>query len=120
MGAQRPPQTRTGALDRGWTGRHFDEGIELMIELTRVDEFAVITLNRVDALNALSFASVAELGRTLDQVGQSDARALLMVGAGSKAFCAGADIKELQGRSLAAQKRGAEAGQATFARLERL
>lgn len=91
-----------------------------MIELTRVDEFAVITLNRVDALNALSFASVAELGRTLDQVGQSDARALLIVGAGSKAFCAGADIKELQGRSLVAQKRGAEAGQATFARLERL
>jgi len=32
-----------------------------MIELTRVDEFALITLNRPEALNALSFASVAAL-----------------------------------------------------------
>ena len=39
---------------------------------------------------------------------------------GEKAFCAGADIKELTGRSLVEQKRGAELGQATFAKLERL
>ena len=91
-----------------------------MIELTRADEFAVITLNRPDALNALSFASVAELDRTLDQVAESDARALLVIGAGSRAFCAGADIKELEGRGLVAEKRGAERGQATFARIERL
>ena len=92
----------------------------MAIELTRIDEFALITLNRLDALNALSFALIAELARVLDQVAQSDARALLITGAGAKAFCAGADIKELTGRSLIEQKRGAEVGQATFAKLERL
>src|SRR5215210_6146544 len=92
----------------------------MAIELTRVDEFALITLNRPDALNALSFALIEELGRVLDEVARSDARALLVMGAGAKAFCAGADIKELTGRSLVQQKRGAELGQATFAKIERL
>jgi enoyl-CoA hydratase len=91
-----------------------------MIELTRVDEFALITLNRPEALNALSFASVAALERTLQEVAASDARALLVTGAGTKAFCAGADIKELLGRDLVTQKRGAETGQGVFARIERL
>jgi len=91
-----------------------------MIELTRVDEFALITLNRPEALNALSFASVAALERTLQEVAASDARALLFTGAGTKAFCAGADIKELLGRDLVTQKRGAETGQGVFARIERL
>jgi enoyl-CoA hydratase len=92
----------------------------MAIELTRHEEFALITLNRPDALNALSFALIADLGRVLDEVAQTDARALLITGAGDKAFCAGADIKELTGRSLSEQKRGGELGQRTFAKLERL
>src|SRR4051794_893378 len=92
----------------------------MTIELTRIDEFALITLNRPEALNALSFALICDLGRAFEKVGRSDARALLVTGAGQKAFCAGADIKELTGRSLVEQKRGAELGQQTFAKLERL
>ena len=92
----------------------------MAIELTRVEEFALITLNRPDALNALSFALIGDLGRALDEVAAGDARALLITGAGAKAFCAGADIKELTGRSLVAQKEGAEMGQAVFAKLDKL
>jgi enoyl-CoA hydratase len=92
----------------------------MTIELTRVDEFALITLNRPQALNALSFSLLGDFSRALDQAAQSDARALLIIGAGEKAFCAGADIKELTGRSLAEQKRGAARGQATFAKIEQL
>ena len=92
----------------------------MSIELTRKHEFALITLNRPDALNALSFALIRDLGRALDEVAASDARALLITGAGAKAFCAGADVKELTGRSLTAQKQGAELGQATFSKLDRL
>ncbi|MDB5808477.1 MAG: enoyl-CoA hydratase [Betaproteobacteria bacterium] len=92
----------------------------MSIELKRVEEFALITLNRPDALNALSFSLIAELGRHFDEVAKSDARALLITGAGTKAFCAGADIKELTGRSLIAQKEGAEKGQAVFAKLDKL
>lgn len=92
----------------------------MAIELTRTGEFALITLNRPDALNALSFALIDDLSVALDEVAAGDARALLITGAGPKSFCAGADIKELTGRSLMAQKRGAESGQAAFAKLSRL
>ena len=92
----------------------------MAIKLSRVDEFALITLDRPQALNALSFALLEELRRTLDEIAASDARALLIIGAGDKAFCAGADIKELTGRSMAEQRRGAELGAATFSKIERL
>ena len=92
----------------------------MSIELARVEEFAVVTLNRPDALNALSFALIRELGRKFDEVAGSDARALLVTGAGAKAFCAGADVSELTGRSVMAQKEGAELGQNVFSILDRL
>lgn len=90
------------------------------VTLTRLDELAVLTLDRPEALNALSFPILGEIGRALDEVAQGDARALLVTGAGPKAFCAGADIKELTGRSLDAQKKGAEFGQGVFAKLAAL
>ena len=92
----------------------------MSIELARVEEFAVITLNRPDALNTLSFALIRELGRKFDEVAGGDARALLITGAGAKAFCAGADVNELTGRSVMAQKEGAELGQNVFSILDRL
>lgn len=90
------------------------------VELTRVEEFALITLNRPEALNALSFEIVREIGAAIDEAEASDARALLFTGAGEKAFCAGADIGELMGRTIIEEKAGAERGQATFAKLDRL
>ncbi|MFN9153592.1 MAG: enoyl-CoA hydratase/isomerase family protein [bacterium] len=92
----------------------------MSIELTRIEEFALITINRPQALNALSFALIADLGAAIDKVAVTDARALLITGSGPKAFCAGADIKELTGRSMQAQYDGAVFGQTTFARLDRL
>jgi enoyl-CoA hydratase len=92
----------------------------MTIELKRKDEISILTLNRPDALNALSFELIAHIGDAIDEVAASDARALIIRGAGDKAFCAGADIKELVGRHLADQKRGAELGQATFAKLDGL
>lgn len=92
----------------------------MSIELTRVEEFALVRLNRPKALNALSFSLVRDLASAFDEVAASNARALIITGAGPKAFCAGADIAELSGRSLMEQKRGAEVGQATFAMLDRL
>lgn len=92
----------------------------MSMELKRVEEFAVITLNRPEALNALSFGLIRELGQLFEQVAGSDARALLITGSGNKAFCAGADIKELAGRTLVSHKQGTELGQWTFAKLDRL
>lgn len=90
------------------------------VYLTRRDEVAVVTLDRQEVLNALSFAMLREIGEAFDAVAQSDARALIVTGAGPKAFCAGADIKELRERSLIEQKRGAELGQGVFAKLDAL
>jgi enoyl-CoA hydratase len=92
----------------------------MSVELTFRDDCAILTLNRPDALNALSFAILGEIGTAIDDVAKSCARALIVTGAGSKAFCSGADIKELGGRDLMAQKRGAEFGQAVFAKLDTL
>lgn len=92
----------------------------MAVDLTRRDECAIITLNRPDALNALNAGMIRDIGAAIDEVANSDARALLFIGAGDKAFCAGADIKELLGRSLVESKRGAELGQRTFAKLDML
>lgn len=92
----------------------------MSLHLTRRDTVAILTLDRQEVLNALSFALLRDIGETIDQVAKSDARALIVTGAGPKAFCAGADIKELRGRSLIEQKRGAELGQSVFAKLDTL
>lgn len=91
-----------------------------MIELTRDEEFAVLTIRRPAALNALSFALIRELGEVLRRPGLMEARALVVTGEGQKAFCAGADVKELQRRSLQQQRAGAELGQAVFGLLDQL
>jgi enoyl-CoA hydratase len=93
----------------------------MTVELARRDEFAIITLNRPEALNALSFEVIGEIAAAIDKAAAMEGvRALLFTGAGDKAFCAGADIKELRNRSLIEQKRGAEFGQSVFAKLDAL
>jgi enoyl-CoA hydratase len=57
--------------------------------------YALLTLNRPTALNALSRALMAELSDRLDALEADPAvRVLILTGAG-KAFCAGLDLKEL-------------------------
>ena len=87
---------------------------------TRIDELALVTLDRPEVLNALNATLLRELGVSFHQVAGSDARALLVTGAGDRAFCAGADVKELIGRSLEATRQGAAFGQTIFAKLDTL
>lgn len=82
--------------------------------------YAVLTLQRPEALNALQFEMIEALSAAIDEVAASDARALVVTGAGPKAFCAGADIKELMDRGLMAQRQGAQLGQRTFGKLAQL
>jgi len=92
----------------------------MTVELSKIGDDALLRLNRPDALNALSFAIIRDIAEALDEVASWKVRSLVVTGAGEKAFCAGADIKELGGRSMIDCKRGAEMGQATFAKLDRL
>lgn len=93
----------------------------MSVELTRNGPCAILRLNRLEALNALSFQILRDIGTALDEVAaMPGVRALLVTGAGEKSFCAGADIKELRHRRLIDQRRGAELGQAVFAKLDTL
>ncbi|HJV30908.1 MAG TPA: enoyl-CoA hydratase-related protein [Bacillales bacterium] len=54
-----------------------------------------LTLNRSEAANALSSKLISDLTEALDDVtAQGDVRCIILTGAGEKAFCAGADLKE--------------------------
>jgi enoyl-CoA hydratase len=90
------------------------------VEFSRQDEFAIITLNRPEALNALAFSVVEEIDAAIDQAAASDARAVIFTGAGDKAFCAGADINELQSLNPVDFRTQMRRGQSVFARLETL
>lgn len=54
-----------------------------------------VTLNRPDAFNALSEALLGDLQKTLTAIAQTDARVVVLGGAG-RAFCAGHDLKEMR------------------------
>ena len=61
---------------------------------------ATITLNRPEAMNSFSMALLEGLWATLKEVeADSDARVVVITGAGEKAFSAGADLKERAGMS---------------------
>lgn len=92
----------------------------MSVRLEYVGQVAHITLDRSAALNALSFDILETLHKTLEEVASSKARGLVFTGAGDKAFCAGADIPELMGRSLMAERNGATLGQAAFDRIAAL
>jgi enoyl-CoA hydratase/carnithine racemase len=63
------------------------------------DGVVVLTLNRPEKLNALSTALLGELSAALDAAeADPSARVVILTGAGEKAFAAGADIAEYQGR----------------------
>jgi enoyl-CoA hydratase/carnithine racemase len=74
-------------------------------------EVAVVTLNRPDALNALTFALVDELHEALDALdADNSCRVVVLTGAG-RGFCAGLDLKEIGPSSRATGlSTGARAG----------
>src|SRR5215471_10299604 len=90
----------------------------LVFELDELG-IALITVNRPQKLNALSSAVIRELGDAFGRVAEDQAiRAMMITGAGEKAFIAGADINELAALSAFEARDFALRGQAIFRRLE--
>jgi enoyl-CoA hydratase len=90
----------------------------LTFDLT--DGIARITVNRPDKLNALNAIVIGELGDAVTRIETDVAvRGVIVTGAGSKAFVAGADIAELSDQGVAGGRARALAGQQVFRRLER-
>lgn len=83
------------------------------------DGIAIITINRPDKLNALNDAVIGELDLVASRIHSEDAiRAVIITGAGEKAFVAGADIGELARCSPSEARVLSEKGNRVFRRLE--
>ena len=80
---------------------------------------AVVTLDRPKVLNALNHRSMTELEQVFLDIQSNDAlRAVLITGAGEKAFVAGADIRELASLSALEGEQAATRGQHIFNLIE--
>jgi enoyl-CoA hydratase len=94
-------------------------GYENLI-VERDDAVLIITINRPTVLNALNGQVLDELSDAINQARADDSvRALVLTGAGEKAFVAGADIKNWPSRPGRGPRARAQ-GQALFDRIERL
>jgi enoyl-CoA hydratase len=83
------------------------------------DGIATVTVNRPDKLNALDSATVLELEDAFGRVRKDTAiRALIVTGAGERAFVAGADINELAVLNPVEAREYAARGQRIFRDLE--
>ena len=80
--------------------------------------YAVITINREKALNALNSQVLDELSATLDAVNLEEVRALVLTGAGEKSFVAGADIGEMSTLTKAEGEAFGKKGNDVFRKLE--
>jgi len=82
---------------------------------------ARVTINRPKVMNALNHQTLGELAHAFDAVRDDDTvRALILTGAGEKAFVAGADINELAKMKALEAKDKAAFGQKVLDRLDRL
>jgi enoyl-CoA hydratase/carnithine racemase len=73
------------------------------------DGVAILTLNRPEARNAISQALAETLESKLREIGRRrDVRAVVITGAGDKAFSAGTDLKER--RAMSADEKWAQSG----------
>src|SRR5688572_13816408 len=78
-----------------------------------------ITINRPDKLNAINKQVMNDLHEVIDEVESNDAiKGVILTGAGSKAFVAGADITEFTGLSHGEGMDMARWGQNVFFRIE--
>ena len=69
------------------------------IRVERRDAVGLVTLNRPQALNALNAALISELGAALDDFETDTAIGAIVLTGTDKAFAAGADVKEMVGKS---------------------
>jgi enoyl-CoA hydratase len=66
------------------------------IKLEQTDGVAIITLNAPDKLNSLSWKMMREITRACDEVERGGKSKVIVITGAGRAFCAGADLEDLQ------------------------
>ena len=89
------------------------------VKLEREDGVAVLTIDRQEKLNALDQQVVEEIGQALLELEAEGPRAIVVTGAGERAFIAGADIRAMSVMDPIEAKRFSEIGHAAMALLDR-
>src|SRR5215210_488728 len=95
-------------------GRHMD-----YVKVEREGVIAVLTIDRQEKLNALDRQVVEEIGQALLELEAEGPRAIVVTGAGERAFVAGADIGAMSAMDPLEAKRFSEIGHAAMALLDR-
>lgn len=90
------------------------------VQVQREGHLALVTVNRPTKLNALDDTTIAELDAVFAALdGDAAVGAVVLTGAGEKAFVAGADIGVLAKQGVLDGKENARRGQAMTLRIER-
>lgn len=75
-----------------------EKDVQIMSEFinysVREDQIAVLTLNRPQQRNAVSFQMIKELQEVLEEAKNADLKCLVITGAGDQAFCSGGDLED--------------------------
>ncbi|KJS19229.1 MAG: crotonase [Clostridiaceae bacterium BRH_c20a] len=91
------------------------------ITLNLEGAIAEVTINRPKALNALNSLTLKELGKVINDLAENqDIRCVIITGSGEKAFVAGADISEMQGKKPLEGRTFARLGQKVFSAIENM
>lgn len=88
------------------------------LRLERDGGVATLLIDRPQARNALALQTMRELDEALDALHETDARVVVIRGAGDRAFCAGGDLKELE--HMRSETAAAEMAHAMRATLDRI
>ena len=103
----------------GAPGTNFMTYENILVE--KKNAVAYVTVNRPKVLNALSLATMEELGAAFLEIKDDSAiRVAILTGSGEKAFVAGADIGELAKQDPVSGKKFAHRGQAVLDLIENL
>jgi enoyl-CoA hydratase len=90
-----------------------------VISIEREGAVATVVVDRADAMNALDVATLTELRDRLSELREDGSvRAVVLTGAGDRAFIAGADIKAMSTMDVAPAKRWAALGHEVAGLLE--
>jgi len=87
----------------------------------RIDQTAIVRLNRPEKLNAMNLDVIAELSSVMDTISSDDSiKAVIITGVGEKAFCAGADIEYMSKINPLEAEQYAIKGHASMSKIENL